>query len=409
VQQSVFKNPKIVTTIVGVFLAVLILSIFIFFNYYQEKPQNKIHGNVTFMSFDELRENQLKEIKIENQHVSDIISSCGIDEHCTADAFRKLAKTEDQTTILKAIDDYLTVFQNSEYNCHHMAHHVGEFLLGYSNGNLTKALNLASQKCGGALYHGVVENYLVSGVLLDKINLNNLEITNLCDSLNDNPKSQIRLECSHGFGHGLYKVYSYDINKSTNHCDDFKTTLERNLCYKGVFMEVQIQYAEHREEGFDKTDIFFPCDKLDNEKTRACYFYQAYYILSQNQFSLEKGLEQCNNILPTQFIKDCYSGIGAQGISKSGDPSEFISSCQTGQQEYQIFCVLGGTNYLVDQIGIEKAIEFCDTVPERFASECYKTVGVYIHRIYDSSEQVSNECSKIKKSEYVEDCVNVEV
>lgn len=406
---QIFLTKKRIFVIIGIgaiILASTIIGFSSLANLPGEKPEMSINKNIIFVSAKEHRQEQIKQAKIENPHVKEIISSCGVDEHCTVDSFQKLSKTEDEKIILSAIDDYLSVFQGSEYDCHHMAHHIGEFLLAYSNGNLSKALLTGSQKCGGALYHGIVENYLVSGTLLKKVKLDELKISNLCDSVNANPESQIRLECSHGFGHGFFKVYNFDIQKSVNKCDDFITNLERTACYNGIFMENQIQYYQYGEGVFDSEDILFPCNELDEQKSPSCYSYQAFHILSQSKFSIKQALSECDKIPQMESIKACYSGVGIQGMAMKKNVNDFVSLCQTGKPEFQEFCIVGGTNYLVDQIGTSKAITLCESVPEVFVPSCYNSVIVYINRLYDSSTDLEQQCAKINHQEYYVKCIN---
>jgi len=360
------------------------------------------------MTYDQYIDEQIRESRTGNVYADTILSSCGNDEHCTVESLQKLSRNEKQEIILITIDNLLDVFQKSELICHQHAHHMGEFLLGYFNANLTKALSLASGKCGGAMYHGIVENYFLAGIFSGSMKLENLDVSNSCDILNNNPRSLVRIDCSHGFGHGLFKAYNYDISSTLLKCDEFRTNLEKDACYRGVFMENQIQNLEYKAGVFDEHDIFYPCNTISDEKASACYHYQTHYILRQHQLSLEKGLSECDKILPEKFVKTCYYGMGVQsrGMNMLTSPNQFVSSCQTGNPKYQSYCVAGGAGVIAKQIGPDKGLEFCESVPDDFKVECYKAVGRLIHLLFSTIQEIHEECSVIENVEYYDVCVN---
>ena len=393
-----------------IIIVIGIVSVSLAYNLSIDRTSQKPKSiDIQYMTYEEFTDQQIRESRTGNGHVDPILSSCGNDEHCIVESLQKLSQIENQEIVLTAVDDLLNIFKKTELICHAKAHHIGEFLLEYFDRNMTKALSLVSGKCGGALYHGIIEYYFISGIFLENLKLENLEISNSCDILNNDPQSIIRLDCSHGFGHGLFKAYNYDISSTLLKCDEFRTNPERYACYKGVFMENQIQLFENNAGVFDEHDIFYPCNILSDEKASACYHYHAYYILIQHQWSIEKGLSECDKISPEKFVKTCYYGIGVQAKGRNilASSNQFVLSCQLGDPKYQSYCVAGGASIMAKQIGPDEALQFCESVPEDFKAECYKTVGRYIHLYLSTRQEIQEKCSVIENVEYYDICVNV--
>jgi len=358
------------------------------------------------MTADDYRDEQVRKIRTGNTQVDFILSKCGNDDLCVVEAIQKLSKNETQEIVLGVIDEILDVFQKSELICHEYGHHIGEFLLGYSNGNVTKAYTLATAKCGGAQYHGIVENYFLAGFFFGNLDLENLEIEKACDILSTDPQSIVRLDCAHGFGHGLVKVLNFNISSSVQKCDEFKTILEKDACYRGIFMENEIQIFEKKGGVFDENDLLYPCNIMKDDVAPACYHYHTYSILQKHQFSMKNAFGECDKIMPEKFIKACYYGIGVKvrhaNIHLSSD--KIVSICQVGEPKYHSFCVAGGAGLMAKQTGTDEALEYCNSVPDDFQIECYKAVGRLIIFNSSTTKEIHEKCSIIEKSEHFEAC-----
>ncbi len=399
----VLKKTKFSIYIIISIGIIVSMSYFFFPN---ENTQETRSFQVVMMTGEEYRDEQIRKIRTGNTHADFILSKCGNDDMCVVEAIQKLSKSETQEIVLEVIDELLDVFQTTELICHKYAHHIGKFLLGYSNGNLTKALTLASGKCGGAQYHGIVENYFLTGFFSGNLKLENLQISDSCDILSNNPRTIVRVDCAHGFGHGLFKVLNFNISSSVLKCDEFKTILERDACYRGIFMENQIQILGKTGGVFDENDILYPCNILSGDEASACYHYHTSHILRQHQFSLNKAFSECSKIIPEKFVKACYYGIGvkvrAANLNLSSD--KIISKCQVGEPKYHSFCVAGGAGYMAKQIGTDEALEYCKSVPNDFQIECYKAVGRMIILNSSTTNEIHEKCSIIEKSDHFEAC-----
>ena len=134
-------------------------------------------------------------------------------------------------------------------------------------------------------------------------------------------------------------------------------------------------------------------------------------VIGRQNFDIEKSLSECDKILPEKFVKTCYYGMGTQarGFNIFQSSNKFVSNCQMGDPKYQSFCVAGGAGLMAKQVGIDKALEFCESVPEYFQVECYKAVGRNIHLNYATIQERQKQCSVIESLEYYDVCLNANV
>lgn len=355
-------------------------------------------------------DNMIKNTKTGNLNSDRILSSCGIDEHCTVEALYSLAKKENQETVISTMKDIISSYQKINILCHRNAHHIGEFLLGFANGNVSKAISYADRGCGGALYHGIVENYFVTQVVLNDEKPESIKISNICDGLGINPFSQLRLECIHGIGHGLLKVYNYDIFSATDRCNVYENILEQTACYKGAFMANTVEFVVNEGGTFDMNDIFYPCTQVNEEKAPSCYQFQPVYLLKIKKYSNEDVFDECDKINPEKFVKYCYYGMGIQ-ISRDyiNDHETFANECKKGTENYWNYCIAGAAIVIADQIGINQTFEFCKIVDEDFKFSCYDTLGKFVHAIDPSDLGRESICSKAESPNYSSICMNANV
>jgi len=263
------------------------LSIVFLVSPFYENPGGlgEISYRVQFYTGEQVIDEQLRKIEFDNQYAQEIIFKCGRDEHCTVEELQALARNENQQVVLEIIDDILSAYLEVGFYCHAQGHHLGEFFYGYLE-NLTQALFLANLKCGGSVYHGIIENYFVSEVFFGK-SPNEFTIINICDILGDYPSSLMRTDCAHGLGHGITKVLDFDVFTSVKRCDELKTEVEREACYQGVFMENMVENYYTGGGTYDKDDILFPCNKMDYKYADDCYLFHTTRILNEKNNSVE--------------------------------------------------------------------------------------------------------------------------
>jgi len=348
----------------------------------------------------------LKNYKSENQLVELIFSKCGVDSHCAADSMIILSKNQTKQNTIATLNEIVTTIDETGMTCHNQSHHLGEFLYGYI-GNLTEALIIADRKCGGGLYHGVIENYFQTELFFERADKDTIPVKESCDVLGTDPYSHIRLECTHGTGHGLLRAYDFDVFSAVKRCDEFKFSIDHRACYRGVFMENLVEYWEDKEGAFDEEDIFYPCNRVEDKYANDCYHYQAQYILDKNRYFVEDSFDDCEKINNDTFEKYCYYGIGIQiSFAFVNDIPGLISTCQKGDPQFATFCFQGAVVTTVDQRGIDKAISLCKILEEKFKEDCYNTVGKWVNTIGADLKARQDMCSKAETLEYAEVCNN---
>jgi hypothetical protein len=400
------KSTKIAIT--GIVIIAVILVIYLIMTIQEEVFQEqeiRIEESPSTESFDSL----IKSIKTKNPYVNQILSKCGTDAHCVVEAMWDLAEVEQEKIVLQTLSDITSVYSDAGYYCHGPAHHLGMFLYGFTN-NITKTLELSSKRdCGGAMYHGGIENYFLSQVILKHENIDEIEFTEICKSLADDAKKMKRVECAHGVGHGLAKVYDYDIFQSVKRCDEFSDPTEKRLCYEGVFMENTVANQEIGGGTFDENDLFYPCDKVETKYAGACYYYHASYILAKKQ-KISLAFEECNKLKPEVSLIFCYIGLGRQTAPTYFDNlKQMIPICENGLEKYQKYCYQGALIIIADHRGFENSFEACRVFPDLFKMDCYTLLGDWIRIENSSKSEREKACLPSENQKYFDVCINAKI
>jgi len=342
-----------------------------------------------------------------------IFFDCNSDVMCIIDHLKEIDKEKGQLALISEFNEIISVLEDNMTYCHAPAHHLGKFLYGHI-GDLRTAISVVDSRCGGAIYHGILENFFTIA-MLDFTNLDEIKPSTICPII-DNEFSRDRYECLHGLGHGLTVFYGYDIFEAIKHCGDFSYGWEMNSCSNGVFMENIVRYLALGDGTFDEDDIFYPCNKMDPKYAPACYHHQNTFILVQNNYSIPDSFDDCDKIIPQEFVKYCYRGMGRQLAPVSSsieipiEPmvkfSRALEICQNGQTQFQTNCLTGLVRVIIDQESLDKGFEYCKFFPEQFKYDCYNLLGVWIQMSYDSKNDQSEQCSKAENSNYFEICLN---
>ena len=358
------------------------------------------------LEFDDESKKDVISIHTKNPNAIKILELCDTDKHCIVEALWSLAKQEkDDAIVFTAADEIMANFQQAGFYCHQQGHHVGLFLYSFTQ-DLSKSLSLADRKCGGSIYHGIVENYFMTEVLFEGANVEEIDIADSCNQLLDDSKSMIYLECVHGVGHGLAKSYDYDVFSAVKRCDEFETGEEEAFCNQGVFMENVVEYHETGGGTFDENDLLYPCNQLDSKYAQNCYHYHSSYLF-KNTNSASEVFQQCDKINDEEQIQSCYVGVGGQ-ISASLEKMEEINRhCQLGDPKYQNLCFIGVVLLVADQFGLDEAFKTCQLFPEKFKQGCYLFMGSWISKLNLTSEQIDEECKKAEDLKYYKDCLKL--
>jgi len=335
-----------------------------------------------------------------------ILDNCEENHSCLFDSLNELAQTEDQKIVLSTYLDITNAIHQTEHGCHFYGHDLGNFLYSYT-GNLSKSLLVTDSSCGGAIFHGIMQEYFRTNVLSNSIDSTAQVSKEKCNELFTDIFSQNRFECAHGQGHGLVIGYNYDYFSAVKKCDEFKDRFAQRSCVEGATMEYDDQSRKIHSESNTEDDIFFPCSKLEEIHAKPCYNYHGGYILKNVDGSAVEAFKQCEKIKNEMFVRHCYYGIGLwKGFFLTEKLERIIELCQKGNLNYQKDCFSGAVNIVTDQTGINQGFKLCKILPDNFKLDCYNIVGKWIHTIYFTEEEIVKSCSVLRNAGHYQVCVN---
>jgi len=399
---KIFANKKILlTTIV---LCLIVISSF-FIIYLSVSDQSKINKS------DEIDYSKQPEgLSPEIYYSQQIFEKCEYDMHCVTEFLTNLTKENEKPVVMATLENTITLYHEKQVNarCHSIAHHLGEWVYGYTK-NLDESFQYADPlSCGGGLYHGIFSNYF-SILNFEDAMAEQVEVKHLCNGIEDNFYSLDMAHCLHGIGHGLLLLYDYDVFAAVQRCEEFNTNLEQNSCANGIFMQNVLKNFETDEGQFDQEDILFPCNEIKSHFTPTCYIWQGPYILKQRDFEVYSSFRECDNIIQ-EFIKYCYYGIGAELETDAAGKMELaLRFCQAGEKlDYHKYC-FRGMAMKTSMVYLDSGFKFCSLAPEESKEECYDGLGYWIKLRHDSDEKRKRECSKAENTQYFEICMNAKI
>ena len=217
---------------------------------------------------------ETQNISPEIMYSQQIFDSCEYDMHCVVELLSNNTREMDKTMVMATFKEIISLYHKKQVNsrCHNIAHHLGEWVYGYTQ-NIEESLQYADPlSCGGGIYHGVFENYF-SILNFEGVVPKQVEIKHLCDSIEGDYYSLDMTHCFHGIGHGLMHLYGYDVFNAVKRCEDFDSNLEQNSCANGVFMQNVLKNFETGEGDFDKGDILYPCNEMISQFVPTCYIW----------------------------------------------------------------------------------------------------------------------------------------
>jgi len=367
--------------------------------------------NLQIMSQDEIlsEPNEDRSVHLFSTHFAtnakEILPTCGKDVGCIVNSLHYVSKYKNQAFVLETFSEITDSLLKAGLNCHGIAHPLGSFLYDYT-GNLSQALLYADLKCGGSLYHGIMQGYFKTNLLSDADTPTYIVASNVCDELFSVSSSVTRFECAHGVGHGLVIAFDYDYLEAVKRCEEFEDGLAQRSCVEGSTMENDNEHTKIHGESHPEDDIFFPCSKLEEKHAEPCYNYHGGYILKHVDRSAEEAFKQCEKIKNKKHVRHCYYGIGLWESHKlTGKLESILTLCQKGNQKYQSDCFSGAANIVTDQSGINQGLKLCKILPDMFKLNCYNTVGKWIHLIHVTQKEIENACSQLKDAEYYQTCI----
>ena len=306
--------------------------------------------------------------------VSNILEECERDDICVAFRLTSLSANESENVVMSVLDGIISAWDDEKVTCHQNAHHLGHFLFEYFDRDVEKALANTNNKCGNALYHGVLEDSLLGEIRSENTSLEDLDVTSTCINVGDSPDSNVRLQCLHGMGHAIVMAYDYDLFNAIKRCDDFQTFAEQDMCLDGAFMQNHVENFNNGGGVFDKDDIYYPCNVVDEKYQNRCYIYQAYYILKGNNYSYLPTFEDCERI-PTsseKIIGGCFGGVSNYLSVRTyqTDVDGIAKMCSEANLKYQSYCINVAVFALTRYVDTELAEDFCNVLPDDKTESC---------------------------------------
>lgn len=187
---------------------------------------------------------------------------------CRQDVVKKMLQEEGPGAAAVYIKG-ITEENPSGGRCHMLMHMLGFLTYEHSSDLEEVFAHPDLLHCMGGFLHGSLEGYLgehgsegVSSTTLS-----------VCAASND---AAFGWECFHGLGHALMFIFDGDIFKSVEHCDLLPTSLAKNRCYYGAFMENSYQHHQlsyHGPSGkfIKEDDPYYPCYELEDQYQAQCY------------------------------------------------------------------------------------------------------------------------------------------
>lgn len=382
---AILHKKKIILAGILAIAVTAIISIAIFSDMFQEKII-KVEGEDFQLYSDK-------------SYSMQIIQNCQDEMHCAVNAMQSISENENEQTVTKTFEDLITIYDKT-MACHETAHHLGMWLYGYIH-DVDRSLELAKQQCGGAVYHGVIQGYILNEKF-EGAELDDIDIHTICKLESQNPYDIDHWQCLHGLGHGLAQLYDYDILSAVKRCNEFEEGLEQISCSKGIFMQNAVAYLEAKRGDYNESDKYYPCDAVEPKYSAPCYHYHVTYLGILNDRKLKQTFDDCDRIIPEEMIKYCYYGFGRQlsGNIQSIDDALFL--CEAGKMtEYHKYCLTGMVLTLVNgNKNPDVGFSFCSHLPEEYKESCYDGLGKWVKMLYFDDAKRGLECSKAENSTY---------
>jgi hypothetical protein len=139
--------------------------------------------------------------------------------------------------------------------------------------------------------------------------------------------------CFHGFGHGVFSYFDYDLAKTIAYCSRTGTKEYREReyieCVGGAVMEL-VGGGTHDPEGIrlarekylSTVEPLLPCSSslVPADAKGICYMYISPHLFqvgganlaAPDDASIQKAFSYCSPILDSKLAEECYGGIGKE-------------------------------------------------------------------------------------------------
>lgn len=318
-----------------------------------------------------------KEIILDNfsnhpKPVSEIIfSACDRDDDCTVRLLQQYSRNANSEQMSQTIDELLTLYVDADFYCHPIAHHVGEFLYGYLKRNLDAASAFVDSRCASGVLHGLVENTIVIENILHDTPIDKVDYVIPCVDIGNKLGKYAQLQCVHGMGHSIIKVYDYDTVEAVKKCNEYHDESDRFMCRGGLFMQNMKKYSDEKGGDFDESDMYYPCNKHADSDADLCYRYSSQYFLINNDYNATETFEMCDGIEKSEFIGWCYKGAGSHlAVEYFYDIDKTSKLCDLGNNQYKEWCVKGAIESITLYVDEDYGPLYCDNLDSEYRQDC---------------------------------------
>jgi len=234
----------------------------------------------------------------------------------------------------------------------------------------------------------------------------------ICGSLSESYSSKFRFYCYHGVGHGVMMAQNYNLAKALAACDMLDTTVGRDGCWQGVFME-NVNNASRKvnspPDGFSRSNPLAPCNIVPDKYQSECFVNHAGWLMKVFNNDVTKAAQACLRA-PDAYVSLCLQSIGLMVTNpawqpylarsngeKEGKTPEVMAwnLCRRFPKEHQAQCVIGAIDNILnfDEFEVSRARTFCNTVDVAYRGICYHQIGVGLMNQATNPDVVRQKCA----------------
>ena len=225
---------------------------------------------------------------------------------------------------------------------------------------------------------------------------------------------KFKFYCYHGVGHGVMMAQAYDLMSSLAVCDSLTTSIGKEGCWQGVFMEnVNAAMREEAREGvFSESDPLVPCNKIADMYQHECFINHAGWLMKVFNNNVARASTSCL-MASTKNISACLQSIGLMvtnplwQVTLAGDSTENSPMktswdlCLQFPKNYRHECVFGAVDNILnfDELDVTRADAFCSTVSLSLQTYCAERIGVSLRSQATDVATVSKKCKSLKDNQ----------
>jgi plastocyanin len=271
----------------------------------------------------------VSETRSESSRIEDFRLS---DDRAQIETLRMLGKKEGPRAVLTFLKE---AYPDEPSDKHELVHIVGEAAFLKSG---FKGFDACDSFLRFGCYHGVILEAIRKNGYSEKV------MDNLAQGCLALPKNKtVITACSHGIGHGIMWVRSYDLLASYKECERiFSDDQDRFFCYDGVSMEnvVRRDTRPGLANNLESPDPYYPCSVVPVKYQPACAREHIFY--ARRTFFEKDTLKTagyCLYFKEEETRKECFGALGnALNQDFFDSPQRIVEECGKIEEAYRHFC-----------------------------------------------------------------------